>query len=234
VKIIGLISSFREGALVEGAIRSLAMLDHVLVCEGPVEHNASLAGPESVVPKQPNLTRIDGEWPADAAKRTAMIQWCKERRWLQGEEVWGLWLDGDELLLWGEYLRDWIRAAASGGSAEDPVAGWPISLVELDGSVAWCMGKLVRVDLIERYLISSSFIEMVGGATRTVGNVQAWTPTEGPLQTGAKGLPHWRARPPLQGEPHLQHRWMLRPRDRTIERQGDAETRNFQGVDLDA
>jgi len=120
------------------------------------------------------------------------------------------------------------------------VAGWPISLVELDGSVAWCMGKLVRVDLIEKYLISSSFIQMVGGETRTVGNVQCWTPTDGATQFGADTVvdgeyvrtPHWRARPPLQGEPHLQHRWMLRERDRAVERQHRAEERNYEGVAL--
>ncbi len=236
MKIVGLVSSYREGALLSSAIRSLEHLDAIVVFEGPVERNADLSGPESVIPQRVGKTQVNvvhGEWPADAAKRTAMIEWCHSRRWLEGEDVWGLWLDGDEILLWGEYLGDWIRAAASGGTDDDPVAGWPISLVELDGSVAWCMGKLVRVDLIERYLISSSFIEMRGGETRTVGNVQCWTPVDGPTQMGADGeTPHWRARPPLQGEPHLQHRWMLRPRERQVERQHKAEERNYQGVAL--
>jgi hypothetical protein len=236
LKIVGLVSSFREGELLRSAIESLAALDAIVVFEGPVEQNASLQGAESVIPNrvgglQVNVVR--GAWPADAAKRTAMIEWCHSRRWLQGEDVWGLWLDGDEILLWGEYLADWIRAAASGGTETDPVAGWPISLVEPDGSVAWCMGKLVRVDLIERYLISSSFIEMKGGATRTVGNVQCWTVLDGPTQMGPDGeTPHWRARPPLQGEPHLQHRWVLREKTREVERQHKAEERNYEGVAL--
>ncbi len=250
MKIVGLVSSYREGQLLESAIGSLAALDAIVVFEGPVEQNADLSGPESVIPNRVGSLQVNvvrGEWPADAAKRTAMIEWCHTRRWLQGEDVWGLWLDGDEILLWGEYLADWIRAAASAGTLEDPVAGWPISLVELDGSVAWCMGKLVRVDLIEKYLISSSFIQMRGGETRTVGNVQCWTPTDGPTQFTESAvpptdkdldrgrterLPHWRARPPLAGEPHLQHRWMLRPRERQVERQHKAEERNYEGVVL--
>lgn len=240
MKIVGLVSSFREGELLRSAIESLAPLDHVLVAEGPVEQNADLSGQESLIPsyvgepkRQVHVMR--GEWPADAAKRTAMIRWVQDRRWLRGEEVWGLWLDGDEILLWGEYLADWLRRASQAGTADDPAAGWPLSIVEPDGSVAWCMGKLIRVDLIERYLISSSFIEMKGGATRTVGNVQCWTPLDGPTQfTEAEGerLPHWRARPPLQGEPHLVHRWHLREKQRQVERQHKAEERNYQDVEL--
>lgn len=248
MKIIGLVSSFREGSLLESAIHSLAALDAIVVFEGPVEQNANATGEPSAIPNRVGglqVSTVHGEWPADAAKRTAMIEWCQSRKWLENEEVWGLWLDGDEVLLWGEYLHDWVTRASQAGSADDPVAGWPISIVEMDGSVAWCMGKLVRVDLIDRYLISSSFIQMKGGATRTVGNVQCWTPLDGPTQfverplpptaddpTPVERLPHWRARPPLQGEPHLLHRWQLRPPSRGVERQHRAEERNYAGVEL--
>ncbi len=238
MKIVGLVSSFREGALLESAIRSLAALDAIVVFEGPVEQNADLSGPESVIPNRVGNLQVNvvrGEWPADAAKRTAMIEWCHTRRWLQGEDVWGLWLDGDEILLWGEYLRDWVTAAASVGDEENPVLGWPISLVELDSSVAWCRSKLVRIDLIERYLVSSSYVQLKSGQTITIGNLQCWTPLDGPTQfaeVNGETLPHWRARPPLQGEPHLQHRWMIRPKGREVERQGKAEERNYEGVAL--
>lgn len=240
MKIVGLVSSFREGELLRSAVESLASLDAIVVFEGPVERNADLSGPESVIPRRVGLPQkqvhvVHGEWPADAAKRTAMIEWCRTRRWLQDEQVWGLWLDGDEVLLWGEYLADWVRRASEAGDDDNEVAGWPLSLVELDGSVAWCAGKLVRVDLIEKYLISSSFIQMVGGQTRTVGNLQCWTPLDGPSQfTEVEGvrLPHWRARPPLQGEPHLLHRSRLRSRAREVERQHVAEERNYAGADL--
>jgi len=239
MKIVALVSSYREGPLLEAAIRSVAMLDHVLVAEGPVDENRRAFGEESVIPKDlQRLSVIRGEWPADAAKRTAMVQWMQARRWMQDEEIWGLWLDGDEVLLWGEYLRDWInRVVEESDDPDNPVAGFPFTLVEFDGTVVWCMGKLVRIDLVERYLISSSYVEFKGGYTKTIGNVTAWTPLDGPLHMvdlpdGSK-VPHWRARPPLQGEPHLQHRPMLRSLRRQVERQHLAEARNFDGVDLD-
>jgi hypothetical protein len=87
------------------------------------------------------------------------------------------------------------------------------------------MGKLLRVDLVRRYIRSSSHIELVNGDERTVGNVLYWTPKDGALYD------HWRARPPLQGEPHLQHRPILRSRMREVERQHVAEERAFRDFD---
>jgi hypothetical protein len=222
--------------MLRAAVGSLSALDHVLVCEGPVEGNEP-TGPASELPGgkewQNRLTMIEGAWETDAAKRTAMVEWCRARRWLAGHEVWGLWLDGDEILLWGEYLHDWLYRVSQQGSSENPVGGWPLPLVELDGSTVLCMGKLLRVDLVARYLVSSSFVELVNGDTRTVGNVVYWDPVTGP-QHFAEGKPHWRARPPLQGEPHLQHRPILRSRSRAVERQHVAEERNYLGRELDA
>lgn len=239
MKIVGLVSSFREGPMLETAIRSLEhAVDHVLVFEGPVEQNAGAGGPESIIPKgggwSNRLTVVHGSWASDAAKRSAMVEWCRGRRWLAGEEVWGLWLDGDEILLWGEYLRDWLWRVSQQGDSENPVGGWPFPLVELDGSVVLCLGKLLRIDLVRRYLISSSLIELVNGDTRTVGNVPVWTPLDGPLLHADDGRPNWRARPPLAGEPHLQHRPVLRSKLREVERQHVAEERNFRGVELPA
>lgn len=217
--------------MLDSAIRSLAALDGVLVFDGPVEGNAA-AGAESVIGTanvKQTLRAFHGEWESDAAKRTAMLVKVKEL-W-PGPDLWGLWLDGDEILLWGEYLRDWLEPVVALGTKENPVGGWPISLVELDSSVAWCMGKVVRLDLIRRYLVSSSYIEMMDGSRRTVGNVDAWSPLDGPMQH-VGGKPHWRARLPLQGEPHLQHRPSLRDPGRAVERQNEAEARNFVGVEL--
>jgi len=217
--------------MLKTAIGSLAALDHVVVFEGPVEGNPA-AGPDSIIPKAgQRLTVVRGEWETDAAKRTAMVEWVHGRRWLD-DETWGLWLDGDEILLWGEYLHDWVWRISQQGDDANPVAGWPFPLVELDGSVVMCMGKLVRIDLISRYLISSSYIELANGDRRTVGNVPFWDPLDGPLQHMPDGRPHWRARPPLAGEPHLQHRPILRSKLRGVERQHVAEARNFEGVDL--
>jgi hypothetical protein len=183
-----------------------------------------------VIPNTPGLKVYRGSWESDAAKRSAMVAKAKQ---LWPGELWGLWLDGDEILLWGEYLRDWLERVRQ--TDEGEVAGWPFALVELDGSVCVCMGKLVRVDLIRQYLASSSYIELVNGSRRTVGNVFYWNPVDGPMQFTGEGderRPHWRARPPLQGEPHLLHRPVLRDRARTVERQHQAEERAFKEVQL--
>lgn len=216
--------------MLEAAIRSLQPLDGILVFEGPVEGNEP-AGPVSKIDRELATVVIEDEWETDAAKRTAMLTLAK-RKW--PGETWGLWLDGDEILLWGEYLRDWILRVSQQGTKENPVGGWPLALVELDGTTTLCMGKLVRLDLIRQYLISSSYIELVNGDRRTVGNIDYWNPIDGPtIFDPETGKPHWRARPPLQGEPHLQHRPILRDRGREVERQHKAEARNFEDVNLD-
>jgi hypothetical protein len=238
VKLVGLVSSYMEGGLLESAVASLAAFDHVVVFEGPVE-GAPPSDVGSTLKIGPRVSVRHGEWESDAAKRTAMVEWVKSRRWLDGE-TWGLWLDGDELLLWGEYVRDWLGRAVESGDDGNAAAGYPIPLVELDGSVSICMGKLVRVDLIERYIVSSSFLELVGGRQVGAGNQDVWNPVDGPtfftnaagVVDGSRELPHWRARPPLQGEPHLLHRSALRSKRRRAERQSAAEERNFRGVDL--
>jgi hypothetical protein len=231
LKIVGLVSCFREGELVQAAIKSLAALDHTLVFEGPVEGNLDAAGQPSLLPKPGQRLSVvrGGPWASDAGKRTKMVEWVRKRPWLNDPEgTWGLWLDGDELLLWGDYLRDWLLRVSEQGDEENPVAGWPLPLVELDGTVVICMGKLLRIDLVQRYLASSSYIELVDGSRRTVGNVPYWNVKDGPL------LEHWRARPPLQGEPHLLHRPILRSKGRDVERQHAAEARAFAEPEIEA
>lgn len=244
--LIGLVSTYREGELAASAIRSLVELDEIVVFDGPVE-GAEQSGRATVMPKRfPQRTTSEtptrmhvskGRWETDAAKRTAMLGFCRSAFGGRGDSLWGLWLDGDELLLNGDQLRDWLLRVLETDDPSNPVGGWPLSLVELDGSVSWCMGKLVRLDLIREYLISSSYVELVNGRRITVGNVPAWNPVDGPMQfeeTRDGGRrPHWRARLPLQGEPHLLHRPVLRSSSRMVERQHVAEERNFRGVELE-
>ena len=213
--------------MARSVVESAATLDAVLVFEGPVEGNEP-TGPESDFGST-GVAVYRGSWATDAAKRTAMLETAK-KKW--PGPLWGVWLDGDEILLWGEQLHDWLYRVDQQGDADNPVGGWPLPLVELDGTTVLCMGKCVRLDLIRRYLVSSSLIELVTGEHRTVGNVLFWNPIDGPCQRTPDGRPHWRARPPLQGEPHLQHRPILRSRDRDVERQHAAEERNFRGVEL--
>lgn len=221
-------STFCEGTLAISAMRSAAMLDGILVADGPVEGNEPDPDFITVFPQlhdpEHKFNKRLGKWPDDAAKRTWMVGEAKK---LWPGELWGLWLDGDELLLWGEYLRDWIeRVKHESEDDSNPIAGWPFALVELDGSVSMCGGKLVRIDLIRQYLASSSYVEFVNGGRRTLGNVQYWNPVDGAL------VENWRARPVLNGEPHLLHRPLLRGKGRTVERQHKAEERAFKDLIL--
>ncbi len=132
--------------------------------------------------------------------------------------VWAIWLDGDELLRNPETLADWVRYWSWLDEHEqrlDPEApprmGWPIRLVELDGSVALCRGKVVRVDLIDSYSVSSSVFVNALGYTHGEGNVPE-TLSDGfgkhLLQASELDrmiVPSW-----LVAEPYLVHRSLLR------------------------
>jgi hypothetical protein len=224
MKIVALMSTFCEGTLAISAMRSAAMLDGILVADGPVEGNEPDPDTITRFPDGLHVKKYFGTWPDDAGKRTWIVGEAKK---LWPGELWGLWLDGDELLLWGEYLRDWLeRIKLESDDDTNPIAGWPFPLVELDGSVAICAGKLIRVDKVRQYLASSSYVEFVNGARRTLGNVKYYDPVNGPV------MENWRARPVLAGEPHLLHRPLLRSKGRTVERQHLAEERAYKGIVL--
>jgi hypothetical protein len=145
--------------------------------------------------------------------------------------LWIVWLDSDELLLWGEYLIDWLHRTEH----ETGAGGFIIRLVELDGSVVMCHGRVVRGDLIRSYEHSIATILLKNGMLVSLPNVPV---------CAAGGVPYWtdesraievddlaRLRPPLAGEPHLLHRSLLRDPSRDVERQSVAESRWFDEHD---
>lgn len=215
--IVGLLSTYREGPLARQAARSAAAAcDLVHVFEGP-------AGPrlpnEDECPPTELGVEVDllreGAWKTDAKKRTAMIE---STRGLP-PPVWGVWIDGDEVLCNGEYLRDWVNLLEweDEGKTLDPAdestmpyMGFPIKLVELDGSVAVCQGKVLRVDLIDSYSVSSSVFRNALGLLEARGNLpysaREWAHTHRAAhEAGNLILP-----PPLPCEPFLLHRSFLR------------------------
>jgi hypothetical protein len=230
--IVGLLSTYREGPLARGAVDSaLRACDRVFVFEGPAgprlpnEHECpptEIADPEFgfdlsdelLVPEW-DLYFRNGEWKTDAKKRTAMIE---ATRGLE-PPVWGVWIDGDEILMNGEYLRDWTNALewADQGKTFDPddestmpYMGFPIKLVELDGSITVCQGKVLRVDLIDQYSVSSSVFRNVLGMLEARGNlplrVNDWVDAHAAaINSGTMVMP-----PPLPCEPFLLHRSFLR------------------------
>jgi len=129
-----------------------------------------------------------------------MVHYVQQRPWFRrrGEcPVWGVWVDGDEALVWPEMLPDYLRKAHDIDPANVAMS---IKIVELDGTVADCGAKVVRLDLLEAILESSYQVKCVGSdAILSLPNVPAETP-------------------PLPGTPHLLHRSMLRPAGRDQDR----------------
>jgi hypothetical protein len=215
VKLIALISAYREGPLVHGAIASaLQATPHVHVFEGPAGFD-NIEGPESDYSMWGDRIVVrHAEWKNDANKRTAMV---KSTRQDHSEPTWVVWVDGDEVLRNPELLHDvcqhitWMdEVRQSEDPGAPPTMGFPIRIVELDGGVMICRGKVVRADLIDRYEVSSSvFINHLGymhAEGNTMEPLHAYAKMlEAAMETDRLFLPHW-----LLAEPFLLHRSLLR------------------------
>lgn len=241
--VIGLVSCFREGRLAADAIRTaLDGCEHVIAFEGPVS-GSEPRGPESELDRFARSNRVTiehGEWESDAAKRTDMLEharlFCTSRQrvhpgkkaWLNNP--WAVWIDGDEVLLYGDML------AANLARAEYEITGaggMPIRIVELDGSVAMCYGKVISLNAIKRYLVSSYHVELENGIEVSLPNVPVCRAGGYPLgeqPNNDDALARWLGthRAPLHGEPHLLHRSMLRSPERTAPRLHDQEAEWFE------
>lgn len=172
---------------------------------------------------RPLVVARGGRWQTDAAKRTAMLQRAQAYSREPGERLWLLWLDGDEVLLWGEYLPDWLQRL----EAETAAGGLKLRLVELDGSVVWCFGKIIDGDTVRAYLESSYQVELKSGMLLglpnvpicTAGGIPVVNPDELDRMTDEEKQELMRHhRPPLAGEPHLLHRSILRDPARAVRR----------------
>lgn len=248
--IVGLISSYRESRLIVECVRSL--LDGcnlVLVADGPVADGGATKGEESDLSPFnqtgigrphwiPRLRVVKAKWDSDADKRSYLVDWAKnECRVPEGEPLWLVWLDGDELLLWPHLLQDWIRrGGAEGDVHENPVGGIGLRICELDGTVAIGTGRVIRGDLVARYLVSSYQVELTSGMVVALPYVPVCGPGSIPLaptpqpERGSVEENRWlsNARAPVQGEPHILHRSILRPPGRDVERLHDAEADWFR------
>lgn len=211
----------------QGAIRSLlAACDRVVVFEGPAGEPLEAAVPPSdfspwwdgwapqATIYNPAFTR--GKWSTDAKKRTAMIESLRPFT----EPTWGVWVDGDEVLCNPEYLRDWLNFA-DWKEEESGVKnlGWPLKLVEMDGSIAVCQAKVLRVDRIDGYSVSSSVFRDALGQLHGRGNYRATIDEFGTghhlRQLGEENGGYLFAWPPLPCESFIMHRSKLRHPKRT-------------------
>jgi hypothetical protein len=214
VKVIGLLSAFREGELVRGAIDSLlrARLDDLLVSEGPAGElpEGVMDAPASDYPE--GLAVNHGRWRSDARKRDAMLKEAKRRHALRpGEPLWGVWLDGDEVLVYPELLRDRLQAVVW----EDELKGadtlnLPLWTKEADGSLAITGGRLVRLDLLSSYDVSVSVVTDSSGTEQGLGNVTTDARLWLEMWMAAVETGRMVAWPPGPGEPCIVHRSHLR------------------------
>jgi hypothetical protein len=228
-----LIPSYKEGPLLASAIRSARVpgVDQIIVFDGPIDEDAVVTR----APIPPEVVGADyyevGVWKSDAHKRSDMLRRAKKFHASEPGKLtaplWILWLDADEILLYGEYLTDLIHRA----DAETGAGGFALRLVELDGSVVKTYGRIVRGDLISSYVMSIANVKLISGLVVSLpnvpickaGGVPVWTDEERAIQVEDLAT----LRPPLMGEPHILHRAGLRDPSRGVQRQSDAEAEWF-------
>lgn len=218
--IIGLCSSYKEGPLVQGAVRSLLeACERVAVFEGPAGDPIDAPVPWSDfggLLDDERLTFREGRWRTDARKRQAMLEWAQGLERPQGSSLWGVIVDADEVLINAPYLRDWLNRLDWHEQVNEEVEylGRPMRLVEMDGSVSWVRGRLLRLDRVIEYKVSTSvFTARYEGRTETFrggGNQEDsyldWElPRREALEAGRMIYP-----PPFTLEPYLVHRSLLR------------------------
>lgn len=234
--VVGMVSSYKEGALVQSALDSIMRvgLDELYVFEGPAGEPLGDDVPESEFGCNPwNATLHRGRWRTDARKRNAMLQRVKQD---YPGPTWGVVVDADEVLVNGEYLRDRLQSLVwddehKGASPNDPDnppwARCPLHLVEHDGTMSLITARVFRCDLLQSIDVSSSVVTNAHGVREGWGNYAArsalWI--EGWLAAIDKGtMIAW---PPLPCEPHIVHRSNLRHPLRKGLRMSDQETREF-------
>lgn len=206
--VYGMVSCYREGRLSHAAVSSLLRCcRQVFVLEGPVGDVAAWArletedkleaGFASEFPRNSGRVYVrhgDG-WETDAAKRTALLHWVQEWRLNDDsrKEAWGVVLDGDEALLWAEYLPDYLARAERDDRGR---GGMKLKLSFEDGQVYETGARCLPIHLVDEYVLSGYQLRLKGLAT-------VWT---SPIIPASKA--------PMQGEPHILHRGYLRPPER--------------------
>ncbi len=227
MKIITLISTHEEmDNMLQSCIYSARWSDQIFVFEGSIKasKNERIKNgiPVSNGTHGTPYMYYSGHYVSDADKRTDMLK--EAQAW--DEDSWALWLDGDEILNYGEYLKDHcIRA-----DMETATGGTTIRIVEYDGSVAQCYGKLIKVGNLRRYIMSSYEVELESGFTVALPNVPICSSGGIPIgEVTQRDDPILALnRPPLIGEPHLLHRHGLRSPERKAPRLHDEEAKSFE------
>lgn len=205
MRLYGCVSVYQEGRLLRECLRSLLnATECVVLFEGAWGENLrqppmkeAIAFSNSVCDLHPELhaayldNRLKihlGTWENQARKLTELTRFVQ--KWGKpGEPVWAMHLDGDEVLLWPEQLRDHVERFTEARPFDRYMN---IKLVELDGTVGGTLTHLIRADLVDSYFVSGSQILFKGDSFPV-----ALHNPDGD-------------RFPIQGEPHILHRSVLR------------------------
>lgn len=205
--IVCLISSYREGTLVQGAIHSVRQIYSrsvqcpIILWEGPT--SVTRPGGPKTDPGLMHSFLADfrrGEWKDEATKRNEMLAFARET---VGEApFWILTVDADEILLWAEYLPDWLDALKPGHPFSiENVVPMKVTVPGVDAETKNGLATYVQPSR----LVHSSLIDHYD-----VGLLRAKTPEGDDLWFDA-----YRSElPPAFGEPHIHHRYYLRRGDR--------------------
>lgn len=237
--IVGMCSAYKEGRLVQAALRSLLMvgLDRLYVFEGPAGEPLGDDVPDSDYAHF-GIGGIavlhHGRWRTDGRKRNEMLQRAKND--FPGQPFWCVVVDADEVLVNGEFLRDRLqfllwederKGATIADPANPPMARWPLHLMEHNGSMAVITARVFRGDLLSSIDISSSVVTNVSGVREGWGNFEAASAVWIENWLGAIDKGMMIAWPPLPCEPHLVHRSNLRHPSRRGLRMSAQETAEF-------
>lgn len=211
--IVGMVPSYREGILTRDAVISLLpVCDIVLVFEGPIE-GAPNTGIDTDFKSlrrgmESRIILKNGRWASEVQKRNAMLEHTRRYK----PPVWGIFLDSDEVLIWGEYIESYIEHCDSQAPEGQVNIACPILRVEEDGSTQK-LTRIIRLDMLERHLLASSQWKFF------TSDIAITFPAE-PFD-----------REPFQGEPHVLHRPYLRPRSRQNFRLSDIESEDFREME---
>ena len=187
-------------------------LDDLIVFEGPAGEPLEAVVPGSEFPRGIEHVSKVGRWRTDARKRDEMLQVAKHRaRDIGSDPIWGVWLDGDEILVNGEYLRDILQAIVWNDERDgEPTIRNPLWVVEADGSMALTNARVVRLDLIRSYDISVSVVTNEYGIEEAWGNTNPDARIFVEMFFSAVDAGKMAAWPPISCQPHIYHRSNLR------------------------
>lgn len=221
IPIATLISSYKEGTLIQGAIRSTINLYGIVIVWDGLHREGEVPGEDSEVTPflhERGFYLQRGNWSevGEAGKRTLQFQFAKQHYEKLGiNSFWVLILDADEILVWPEYLHDWLNVLQPEYPSENLECIVPLKRTEAEWSKK--RGYFVT-DIAPSRLFHSSIFERF-----TVSCLRIQTPDQKEVS-----LHHYPSKtPPSYGEPHIHHRHYLRRYGRAQVRASQQEERDW-------